>query len=180
MIQGLGVKHKAYLPEKDRIEDQESGSNQMVEKWAENIDTEPTPVTKDAEAQDDEPRLSHFDKPLREIRVGESPTRPWGISVPLDKEPSPSALQSENGIQQPKTKPTTTLPQGAPKKCPVDHGQAKPFPETARNDGNSTKEPEKAHTQIVFNGPVFFGYSAEQVAMLLQSTNFGNSKPASG
>lgn len=183
MIQGLGVKHKAYLPEKDRIEEQENPPTHAVKTWAEDVssNSEPTPPTHDAPIEHEEARLSRFEKPLREIRVGESPSRPWGISVPVDKEPTPSALQSEQGADQPDVKPNPTSPNAQPRKCPVDHGQAKPPPQTAApNVKDDVREPQNTPTQIIFNGPVFFGYSAEQVAVLLQSTSLGHSKPAPG
>jgi hypothetical protein len=41
------------------------------------------------------------------------------------------------------------------------------------------RDKQKTDTQIIFNGPVFFGYSAEQVATLLQNTSLGSMKPGS-
>ena len=35
------------------------------------------PAVENAADQHDEQRQSHFDRPLREVRVGESPSRPW-------------------------------------------------------------------------------------------------------
>jgi hypothetical protein len=180
MIQGLGVKHKAYLPEKDRIEDTDKSSNHAVEKWAENISSEPTPALDQPDAQEEEPRVNHFEKPLREIRVGESPSRPWGISVPADKKPSPSALQSEDGVNQDHiaSEPTPAHAAAKPGKCPVDHSKMKSTP-VAPEASDSPMDVGKRGTHITFNGPVFFGYSAEQVALLLQNTNLGNTKPSS-
>ncbi|KIW35537.1 uncharacterized protein PV07_02227 [Cladophialophora immunda] len=177
MIQGLGVKHKAYLPERDRIEEQ---SNQAVEKWAEKISEHASePPVQDGVVQDEEPRVSHFDKPLREVRVGESPSRPWGISVPADKEPTPSALQEEDGVAHLKIHSASS--QAAPAVSRDERPQEqsrKTSPPDRRTDYSvQGKEPQ---TQIIFNGPVFFGYSAEEVSALLQNTNLGNSKPGGG
>lgn len=188
MIQGLGVKHKAYLPERDRTEERDKSSSDVVEKWAENVSQDAAPAGQDNVVADEEPRLSHFEKPLREIRVGESPSRPWGISVPADKEPTPSALQSEDGVGHLKRRSKSshggheTKPTG----CPVDHGQRKE-PEKKQEEeeddddaGVGKRDKPRDRPQIIFNGPVFFGYSAEEVAALLQSTNLGGLKPGAG
>ncbi|KIX97107.1 uncharacterized protein Z520_07221 [Fonsecaea multimorphosa CBS 102226] len=177
MIQGLGVKHKAYLPERDRIEEH---STVAVEKWAEDISEHATgPPGQDDTVEDEEPRISHFDKPLREVRVGESPSRPWGISVPADKEPTPSALQEEDGVAHLKVHSTSSHP--APAASRHDHsqeqGQKTSPPKRRTDDFAEGKEPR---TQIIFNGPVFFGYSAEEMSALLQNTNLGNVKPGGG
>lgn len=179
MIQGLGVKHKAYLPGKDRIEEQAKAPTRTVETWAEDVSSQPTPPTHESQVELEEARLSRFEKPLREIRVGESPSRPWGISVPPDKEPTPSALQSDLGADHHNLKPAPSSPKAQPRRCPVDHGQARPSAHTASNEKEDTKDSPKTPTQIIFNGPVFFGYSAEQVAVLLQNTSLGNMKSPS-
>ena len=178
MIQGLGVKHKAYLPGKDRIEEQGNAPTRKVETWADDVDShsEPTPPTHESAVEEEDARVSRFEKPLREIRVGESPSRPWGISVPPDKEPTPSALQSEAGVDHSDPKPIPAASKAPPRKCPVDHGQAKPFPQTSSKENDDTRESQNTPTQIIFNGPVFFGYSAEQVAILLQNTSLGSMK----
>lgn len=179
MIQGLGVKHKAYLPGKDRVEEQAKAPPRTVETWAEDVSSQPTPPTHESHAEPEEARLSRFEKPLREIRVGESPSRPWGISVPPDKEPAPSALQSDLGIDNHNLKPQPSSPEVKPRRCPVDHGQGKPSTPIPSNEKDHTKDTPNPPTQIIFNGPVFFGYSAEQVAVLLQNTSLGNMKSPS-
>ncbi|KAK5682632.1 hypothetical protein LTS10_005760 [Elasticomyces elasticus] len=100
MIQGLGQRHKELLPEEPAEEDEEGEGDaggmskeggDKVRAWARSVSAEAvdgeedvvTPEVHDAHVQDtDEERASRFDRPLREIRVGESPSRPWGISVP--------------------------------------------------------------------------------------------------
>ena len=176
MIQGLGVKHKAYLPERDKIEERDKSSSHAVEKWAENISTEPEPVVGEPGIAGDGQRLSHFEKPLREIRVGESPSRPWGISVPADKEPSPSALQSEDGIAHLKIKSESSGPVQDQEHTRTKSEQKAPQP----RDNGDCKDPPRDRTQIIFNGPVFFGYSAEQVRALLQNTNLGSAMAGGG
>ncbi len=98
MIQGLGEKHKPMLPmrgeedndegvqmhdnDDDAATDLGKNEKEKIEKWAEDLSTDKTNIPHDV----DEPRVSHFDKPLRDIRVGESPSRPWGIHVPLTED----------------------------------------------------------------------------------------------
>ncbi|KAI2733555.1 hypothetical protein CBS147332_570 [Penicillium roqueforti] len=270
MIAGLGVKHQAFLPEcntNGEARSSHSASSERVEKWAENVDLS-TPIVQNEENEEkneenkneDDNRQSHFDRPLREVRVGESPSRPWGISVPVTHLPPISAPVSGSSI------PTSPDPQAdIPDKptdaevlakpaggCPFGHG--KPKPEAAKpeiepprtgespkdNDITSPKKPgcpfghnkpkaevlkpdteapwngdwpktwpkdqavadrvpaPQAHvsptapapasedsttkpgipstfsppSHVTFNGPVFFGYSAEETAKLLQQ--FGN------
>lgn len=267
MIAGLGVKHQAFLPDRHTNGEghsSHSASSERVEKWAENVD----PSTLSAQNEEDEEkneeddneddnRQSHFDRPLREVRVGESPSRPWGISVPVTHLPPASAPfsgsasiptspdpQADNpdkptDVDVLDAKPTGGCPFGhgkpkpeapnpemetsrsaerpedndiaTPKKtgCPFGHSKPKaevPKPETetpwtgewpktwpkdaiadqvpapkvaptAPVSDDSTTKPDMPSTlstpsHIIFNGPVFFGYSAEETANLLRQ--FGN------
>lgn len=91
MIQGLGQKHQAWLPEEPEdvpdVPEDEVKTDMKVEKWATAVTASLEDLTL-GEAQEtpeqaqDEARTAHFDRPLKEIRVGESPSRPWGISIP--------------------------------------------------------------------------------------------------
>ncbi|CAI7581712.1 unnamed protein product [Penicillium pancosmium] len=245
MISGLSAKHQAFLPQQangNGNDDQasHSASTERVEKWAENVDpvAPDTPNTnenghghkeeEDGEnKEDDDSRESHFDRPLREVRVGESPSRPWGIHVPLAEQlPAPVPFSgSASGPMSPPAPvgPLDTSPGDAPPKpagrCPFGHDAPKPKPEEPvvkpeslgspwANWGKSLEEkpvdegaaarqqqqkqqseeptspqsetkPPPAH--ITFNGPVFFGYSAEQTASLMQQLgNLANfNKPPS-
>ena len=110
MIEGLTQLHTPMLPEDEyrdeaqldgaevsqqqAVEDADHASTRRVQNWADEIC-----LTDDLERHEDSAgteidRQSHFDRPLKEIRVGESPTRPWGISVPIyepnDPVPGPS------------------------------------------------------------------------------------------
>jgi hypothetical protein len=177
MIQGLGVKHKAYLPERDRADDRDKSSDQGVERWAENVSQNATPAVQEAEATEEEPRLSHFEKPLREVRVGESPSRPWGIAVPADKEPTPSALQGDEGFAHVDPQSSNSqLPMPATKQNGHAADQHQSTPQQIRRERDSNAVTDR-RTHLVFNGPVFFGYSAEDVASLLKNTNLGSMKP---
>ncbi|OKL58363.1 hypothetical protein UA08_06231 [Talaromyces atroroseus] len=228
MIQGLGEKHKALLPEAERNGNGTSPS-ERVEKWAEDVSSKsPHPATLSTVEEDDAPgeadaldktheeegdeRMSHFERPLREIRVGESPSRPWGIPVPVTHQQlsavnSPVAQvrihspelktpkPTDSDIQQLQdNSPTPARPRG---KCPFDHtafmkkppaaaiaaenstpdkriraDEAKPQVQSQTQaqapSTNSNPNPNPNPSQMVFNGPVFFGYSAEETAALMQ------------
>lgn len=135
MIQGLGAKHKDMLPlEPDEQESaqlyQNAESDRKVQKWAGSVCVpDADDQAKDVEAEE---RQSHFERPLREIRVGESPSRPWGIHVPAkygDEHHSAHSSQpvraNPNGTDQPEgdIQPQTKLHQ--PTKCPFGFGEGR-------------------------------------------------------
>ncbi|PYI16758.1 hypothetical protein BO99DRAFT_404877 [Aspergillus violaceofuscus CBS 115571] len=231
MIQGLSVKHRAFLPGTNQNGAPPSSSSaERVEKWAEEVGlkSDMHPPIKEEEGeegeveQEDEERKGHFDRPLREVRVGESPSRPWGIPIPVTPLPvttsapqSPAApvATSLNSTAHPSPRTpvvdiSSSVPMGdlsperhaAPPKagrCPFGHGA--PSGDTQNKapavpqDAKKTRDPEQSkHTEdpmeedrekshdaanptphpaknsVVFNGPVFFGFSAEQTALVLQ------------
>ncbi|KAH7135824.1 hypothetical protein B0J11DRAFT_171713 [Dendryphion nanum] len=132
MIQGLGQKHQEFLPPEPEEDGEEPGNEpraeQNVEKWANAVTASLHNLTPDEESPDnalDEARTAHFDRPMKEIRVGESPSRPWGISIPAkytDAESSssvgsaptasPALPVQEHAVDQTPEKPS---------KCPFDH-----------------------------------------------------------
>jgi len=147
MIESLSQLHKPMLPVSEEREEDEvdmDASKQRVEDWAQGVSAsaaefsplpEYTSGNDESETQareepgEDQARESHFDRPLKEVRVGESPSRPWGISVPvyepnglglgdapLSPPPAPVLMptQLSNGAV-PKT------PEKRPGKCPFDH-----------------------------------------------------------
>jgi hypothetical protein len=136
MIQDLSHLHAPMLPE-SQVEaqaaaDADRASNRRVSDWAQNVSssTADGPVegtVKDAEvptAEDYLDRTGHFERPLKEIRVGESPSRPWGISVPFPPDepverptspPAPVRMPSLSPAPAPKTQAAR------PSKCPFDH-----------------------------------------------------------
>lgn len=195
MIRGLSEKHRAFLPgDGSRTA---SSSAERVEKWADGVNSQ-TPAEGD-DIENDEDRKGHFDRPLRDIRVGESPSRPWGIHVPIPPAPafeSPTQSPAAPGVTADKPFDAAT---GPPKGgCPFGHGAGAPPPdhpaietERVRNeepaqtpDGTSMKDekrtddpPEAPAANIVFNGPVFFGFSAEKTAAFMQQLgSLGNNK----
>ncbi len=204
MIQSLGVKHQQYLPEKEGEENVQRQSSPpvvaAVEKWAENVsrrsgDAAPPPVQSGANGERDEEQeegTQDFERPLREIRLGESPSRPWGISVPLAQEAAASVVPSDKGIEpllldRPEEK-STGAANGLNKeekvagRCTFDHGaRITELPNGVPEAKDTTateirpKEPS-SRSQMIFNGPVFFGYSPEQATALMQSGAFGSIK----
>ncbi|OOF91035.1 hypothetical protein ASPCADRAFT_178148 [Aspergillus carbonarius ITEM 5010] len=223
MIQGLSAKHRAFLPEQSQNGTTPSSSSaERVEKWAQEVGqkSEMHPTIKEEEGEEEEKeeeeRQGRFDRPLREVRVGESPSRPWGIPVPvtplhptvsapdspvvpaatsLDRAPSkpPKAAAADLPSMAPAGETTMAPPDTAPKmgRCPFGHGAPsgdKPAPKmettpkhdevdaadkpVEQNDGEapdtSPSPPNQPTASIVFNGPVFFGFSAEQTAAFMQ------------
>ncbi|KAE8145196.1 hypothetical protein BDV25DRAFT_134002 [Aspergillus avenaceus] len=213
MIRGLSVKHQAFLPDRGNNGAATSSSSvERVEKWAEEVgltSEEVQPCTKEDEEGDGE-RKGRFDRPLREVRVGESPSRPWGIPVPapppVDCPPSPPVALPVTASPN-ETKPTpgadnippvhgpTLQPHDKGSKvgrCPFGHGapaglvseretetvrdqERKNDPlETAEKDDRTRQDlkshhhPDNQTASVVFNGPVFFGFSPEQTASFLQ------------
>ncbi|KKY28526.1 hypothetical protein UCDDS831_g00267 [Diplodia seriata] len=83
MIQGLGEKHQPMLKESPTDEDAviETESGGRVADWAKAVstsaqaggDASPDP---EQPLPEEEERQPHFDRPMKEIRVGESPSRP--------------------------------------------------------------------------------------------------------
>jgi hypothetical protein len=102
-----------------------------VEKWAKRVSAslegalsphEEEPV----EQPLDEARSGHFDRPFKEVRVGESPSRPWGITIPAKYT---NAESSSSVGSAPTASPPLPLEAEAaidktpkqPGKCPFDH-----------------------------------------------------------
>ncbi|KAF1350757.1 hypothetical protein BDV97DRAFT_350325 [Delphinella strobiligena] len=88
MITGLGQKHASLLPDKigdDEDEDNDRASAEKIRKWANSVDTTAADVdpSQPEDAPSDQDRQPRFDRPLKDVRLGESPSRPWGIQVPI-------------------------------------------------------------------------------------------------
>jgi hypothetical protein len=137
MVEGLGRIHQPMLPEQDTRpqSDVERTSDSRVETWAQTVSAavtdDPDQPAMDADSEGGEERLSHFDRPLKEVRVGESPSRPWGISVPIydtplvdGEDPGRPESPPPAPVQMPSTPladPAATTPGQPPRKCPFDH-----------------------------------------------------------
>jgi hypothetical protein len=140
MIQGLGQKHQAWLPEEpeEAIEEEpevemevNARADAKVERWAKAVSAslhEGTPSTEEEPIEHDldEADTAQFDRPMKEVRVGESPSRPWGINIP----PKYTDAHSSSSVgSAPTASPPiplkTDCPIGEtpqkPGKCPFDH-----------------------------------------------------------
>lgn len=206
MIQGLGAKHKDLLPKEPEdgpANPAEDGKDdEKVRKWASSVSAQAADGREALEG--DEDRQPHFERPLRDIRVGESPSRPWGIPVPskylegIDSQTSRKPGQlAASPAAAPDIKPENEEGNAEPAKCPFgfaknetsnqeradDHRpdtKAKPAFITADANifhnriftGAAGADSNEA-TRIVFAGPVFIGYSAEDAARILQNSGLG-------
>lgn len=163
MIQGLGEKHQPMLKETPADEEDvvdETESNTRVADWAKAVSTTAQPggdATPDPEQplSEEEERQPHFDRPMKEIRVGESPSRPWGISVPAAYNKPPSVatdgVVTASPVQEsPPAPPVPVVAEGKkPGKCPFDHTKLRGGPPpVAKVDKPGTEhEPEQKSLQ---------------------------------
>ncbi|KXL42824.1 hypothetical protein M433DRAFT_92996 [Acidomyces richmondensis BFW] len=239
MIQGLGAKHKNYLPDDPDPVDAENETavvdarnNEKVRKWASSVfadagrDDHDDVLNREDHVGEGEDRKPHFARPLREIRVGESPSRPWGIPVPAKyMEGHESRPPSEPAaVAAPSPSVPTHLQEGesrevsandkkeiAPGQCPfgrdgepataatmesfnlqtaiqkcnrlVSQTNVRqpafvaidpPAPGMAENQTVENETPNKSsQPQMIFTGPVFVGYSAEDAAKILRESGLG-------
>lgn len=151
MVEGLSRIHQPMLPEQDTRpqSDVDKGSNNRVQDWAHTVSatvTDDPDRTTRGDGDEDNERQSHFDRPLKEVRVGESPSRPWGISVPVF-----SDGQSSQGIprKRPESPPAPVhmpspnahakTPLQKSGKCPFDHTKLTP----TVNDMSPHKQEDK-------------------------------------
>jgi len=183
MIQGLGMKHQSLLPatEEPEKKQDEQASQKKIERWA--TDVREVPASQavagmgafaegDARAdivekEEEDEREGRFARPLKEIRVGESPSRPWGISMPLAADVHPDFLHGavgdrgqDVGEQRDESKDTNSM-------APLPDIKPIRASQTGQSDGRN----------MVFTGPVLIGYSAEQSAALLQRLSKGTKSP---
>ncbi|CAF3439496.1 hypothetical protein SNK03_008140 [Fusarium graminearum] len=133
MIEGLGQLHAPMLPEAEddpnRPSDVAQPSNERVENWAQAVSVNSDPDHTQVPTQEDGDRQSHFDRPLKEVRVGESPSRPWGISIPVyelsgqgdDQPMSPPPAPVCMPVSAQTTPSAQESTKNMPGKCPFDH-----------------------------------------------------------
>ena len=162
MIKGLGVKHQPLLPSKEDEDDDDAAidtkSMRKVESWAHNVDvvheSADMPNVSNTQSSGPDEGQGYFDRPLKEVRVGESPSRPWGISVPAA---IPHLNLGEN--------PSTPIPEkNAQTKARDAHVE-----DRARiASGHRAEEPREDKPRMVFTGPVFIGYGPEQAAAFIK------------
>jgi hypothetical protein len=165
MIQGLGQKHVSLLPEnlgddhhdvEQNLDDDERASNEKIRKWASTVYTGPdAPEEKEGGEMEDE-RSPRFDRPLRDVRLGESPSRPWGIQVPIDVQDraesvsiSVAAAAAEPQVAQPPLETQSEKPKG---RCPFGFDQQKPSEH--EKEAKVVSEPVAKPAQEQVAGPV--------------------------
>ena len=153
MIEGLSQLHQPMLPgeeqqplrqQRPRSDDVDPASNDRVESWAQAVAAPGASDANHEPPQDDADRQGHFDRPLKEVRVGESPSRPWGISVPVYEasphdgghplSPPPAPVRMPSPLHK------ARLPPRPPGKCPFDDSKLAALKELAA----AAKPEEKA------------------------------------
>ena len=162
MIKGLGMKHQPLLPNKEDDEEDDTAldtkSMRKVESWAQHVDAdnEGVQMSNDTKTHlsgfDD--RQGHFDRPLKEIRVGESPSRPWGIPVPPAAVPHLKLGKSAS----------TPTPKGAQTKA----GNGSHGDKAGIATGHRADEHDDDRPRMLFTGPVFIGYGPEQASAFIK------------
>lgn len=195
MISGLGQKHQPMLQVRDDdfIDPGDRKSNERVENWANAVSADGIDEN-DAAAPDiehNEDREGRFDRQLKEVRVGESPSRPWGISVPFVDQSD--AREEVRKVQELGARsldpPTSRQPPETAKKCPFDHGQRQTNGELPQMEAKPVKDSRPQPTfiqqpdfnkmtggsgaQMIFTGPVFIGYPIDQAISLMQQWQAG-------
>lgn len=130
MVEGLGQIHQSMLPEEElaspRRSDVDKASNERVENWAQAVSGTAESDADEGQGQRDGGRLAHFDRPLKDIRVGESPSRPWGISVPIYETSGPEQQDPQSPPPAPVRMPSPSQSRQANAKggkCPFDHAK---------------------------------------------------------
>ncbi|RKF61720.1 hypothetical protein OnM2_039014 [Erysiphe neolycopersici] len=84
IIEALGQKHQPLLPDNEIKLDTNGVLNERLECWVRNVSHDENNQENEHLNSDDKNKQAQIsDRPLKEVRVGESPSRPWGISVPI-------------------------------------------------------------------------------------------------
>ncbi|KAI1821258.1 hypothetical protein F4861DRAFT_542147 [Xylaria intraflava] len=160
MVEGLSKIHQPMLPEQDTRpqSEVERASNDRVQNWAHRVSASvadnPDQTTLD-EGEEDEERRGHFDRPLKEVRLGESPSRPWGISVPVFSDGQSSQGMPRKRPESPPAAPvhmpspipdaeTAELPFPQKGKCPFDHTKLTPM----THDATPRKQEDKDSVRL--------------------------------
>lgn len=218
MVQGLRKLHQPLLPNTEDIavEAEEDGEDNIIHTSASKVEQWASAVSVSAQAEepdvatDDGARETRFDRSLKDVRVGESPSRPWGIPVPDEfhvdgigvaqkSDITASPLVSSAEVEMPGNAPPPIQcpfngfkgvkeagllnPHIGPTDTRQSTGDAPPsMPKAAASASSSSATPHlrsapelsscesKAVTQMVFNGPVFFGYSFDQAMSALKQS----------
>lgn len=153
MLQGLGQKHQPMLPVKEDMDeyDEESRPNERVESWAKAVSDEgadPAEIATSPLTEPEDERDGRYERPLKEVRVGESPSRPWGITVPYDLPPAPHDTETELHASPSAPAVGRDLQdeaQASPGRCPFGHGtKMKDADEISVSDRETTPQSRPA------------------------------------
>ncbi len=158
MIQGLGMKHQSMLRENMISEETKRGSpepTERVESWANAVDDSlphEQAGIQDTPDQFEQERVPHFDRPLKDIRVGESPSRPWGITVP-SKLANQFSISSERtaGMADSSKESSSPIPVKLSKKFTSDHHDTQHVP-FRRTDLSTKGDHSSMHQAAVAPG----------------------------
>jgi hypothetical protein len=186
MVKELVKVHQPIFPQTEdvAVEDAEEEPNpdSKVESWAKDVQN--SEEGDEAVNETAEARTQRFDRPLSDIRVGESPSRPWGITVPVEDNGDAISKKSDRTASPFEPEGQETRDPGPGLACPFSGAPAMdPHPDmdiegkepqktpkgpSARAMPASPKSrPGAEQPRIVFNGPVFFGYAPDQVASFM-------------
>lgn len=111
MIQGLGEKHQSLLPSK-RGEGETVGK---IQEWAAGLKqdqegTESEEIVEACPPGEERGRFeTHVAAQLKEIRLGESPTRPWGVHVPASAVSSSSSTKTTPSVVSGRNNPQNVI-----------------------------------------------------------------------
>ncbi|KAJ8129392.1 hypothetical protein O1611_g4238 [Lasiodiplodia mahajangana] len=187
MVEGLSKIHQPMLPEQDTRpqSDVERASNDRVQDWAHTVSAtvaDDPDQTALGDGEEDEERQSHFNRTLKEVRVGESPSRPWGISVPVF-----SDGQSSQGIprERPESPPPAPVHMPSPNpnigtpsqkvgKCPFDHSKLA----SIMNDVTPHKQEDKDSIRLADIPPLNQPFTPAQHAPPAQTATSPMTQPA--
>ena len=194
MVKELGKVHQPMLPNADDVAVEDDGEiihnpTAKVESWAKAVSATAEDSEDIAPANEDEERESRFDRPLKDIRLGESPSRPWGIPIPEKYTSNGDAASQKSDPTASPLEPTlrdSVSPELPGKRCPFSSLLSKeaevplnphlenikdPGPEPAIHQPIPAPQPtqmpaviaaQQPVPQMVFNGPVFIGYPLDQ------------------
>ncbi|KAI1437568.1 hypothetical protein GGR50DRAFT_644308 [Xylaria sp. CBS 124048] len=167
MIEKISKMHQMMLLERDmrpRREIREIAeigkTYESVEDWTHTVSAtvagHPDQTALVDEAKDGG-RQCRFDRPMKEVRVGESPSRPWGISVPIYSDGQSSQGRPRRPVSPPPAPvlmPTFPPPVArtvessfaqTESKCPFDHTKLDPG---MHGSSDQKQEDTKAYTPI--------------------------------
>lgn len=182
MIKGLGEKHVSMLPGRisgDMVDEaNDTATDERIRDWTEAVGHTTTDT---AQAVNDTERVQRFDRPMQDVRVGESPSRPWGIRVPI--QPETVMLQAADPPIEPKVAAPVTesrcpmsmlhqkgsMPHDAAHAQVQTKTQGQPIIVSTTAGDNAVHSLDKLLPGSTFTGPMFFGYNVDEAIRLIKA-----------